>query len=144
MVQPKEFIDIFYSAIIHKKVESIINSYHQSEETYVILEGPRLSTKGYKNIAAGWKDFANSSIVLNSIEWLEGPINYIMTDSATLSGVIRLKGKIGENKAFDNTFRASFLLIKHENEYKIIHEHVSGALADPYGIGDWKKPENNI
>ncbi|MBK8056127.1 MAG: nuclear transport factor 2 family protein [Saprospiraceae bacterium] len=134
----KEFIDKFYQAIIDKEVAEIINSYHVGDDTYVILEGPRLSTKGYENIAPGWRDFCNSAIVLKSIEWLEGPFTFEQSDSATLAGVIRLIGNIGKDKTFDNTFRASFLLLKDQESYKIIHEHVSGALADPYGIGDWK------
>jgi ketosteroid isomerase-like protein len=133
-----EFIGKFYQAIMGKEVAAILDSYHIGDATYVILEGPRLSTKGYENIASGWRDFCHSAIVLKSIEWLEGPFTFDMTDSATLAGVIRLQGNIGKDKTFDNTFRASFLLLKDQDSYKIIHEHVSGALSDPYGIGDWK------
>jgi len=134
----ESFIHGFYKSIIDKKVDTILDSYVQSADTYVILEGPRLSTRGFENIAPGWKDFCKSNIVLNNIQWLEGPFIYDMKDNVTLAGVIRLRGSISPGKLFDNTYRASFLLIKIENSFKIMHEHVSGALADPYGIGDWK------
>jgi ketosteroid isomerase-like protein len=139
MLAPQEFINSFYQSIIDKNVESILSSYVQSDDTYVILEGPRLSTKGFLNIAPGWFDFCKSSISLDGIDWLEGPYIYTMTDSATLAGVIRLYGKVSDNLSFDNTFRASFVLKNTDHGYKILHEHVSGALSDPYGIGDWKK-----
>ena len=131
------FINAFYEAIISKRVDEIIQSYVQTEDVYVILEGPRLATKGIEKIASGWKDFCMSKIKLNSIDWLEGPYVFDSSECASLAGVIRLKGGIGE-KDFDNIFRASFVLQKTTDGYKIIQEHVSGALADPYGIGDWK------
>ncbi len=133
-------INNFYQAIIDKDITKIHESYLASEETYVILEGPRLATKGFEKIASGWSDFCKSSIELSAIEWLEGPFVFDFSDSTTLAGVIRLTGKISPEKSFENTFRASFLLAKVGDEYKIVHEHVSGALADPYGIGDWKRP----
>jgi ketosteroid isomerase-like protein len=133
------FINSFYQAIIDKKLTKIHESYLASDETYVILEGPRLATKGFEKIASGWVDFCKSSIQLSSIEWLEGPFIFDFSDTTTLAGVVRLIGKISPEKTFDNTFRASFLLAKIDGQYKIVHEHVSGALTDPYGIGDWKK-----
>ncbi len=139
-MQVINFIDSFYSAIIDKNLVKIHDSYLASEATYVILEGPRLATKGFEKIASGWSDFCKSSIELSSIEWLEGPFVFDFSDSTTLAGVIRLTGKISPEKTFDNTFRASFLLEKNGEDYKIVHEHVSGALNDPYGIGDWKRP----
>ena len=57
---------------------------------------------------------------------------------AWLAGIIRLAVKV-KDKTFTQTFRASFVLLKEEGFWKIRHEHVSGALEDPYGIGDWLK-----
>jgi ketosteroid isomerase-like protein len=139
MHQAEAFINHFYQSIIDKDVDSILSAYVKDDSTYVILEGPRLSTKGFDNIAPGWVDFCKSSISLEGIVWQEGPYIYTMSDSATLAGVIRLFGKVSELVAFDNTFRATFLLSWTSEGYKILHEHVSGALLDPYGIGDWKK-----
>lgn len=135
-----EFINGFYQSIIDKRVDDIINAYLPSEEVYVILEGPRLATKGIEKIAMGWRDFCDSSISLKSIEWLEGPYVFDTIECVTLAGVIKLKGEIVKN-TFENTFRASFVMSKTSQGLKIVQEHVSGALTDPYGIGDWKKKD---
>ena len=139
MSASENFIRAFYKSIMDKRVEDILDAYRQDDATYVILEGPRLSTKGFSKIAPGWRDFCESSITLDSIEWLEGPFDLDFQDNCILSGIIRLIGSVNEDLNFDNTFRASFVLLKKNETFEIIHEHVSGALSDPYGIGDWKK-----
>ena len=68
---PVETINHFYQSIIDKNVEAIRASYVLSEETYVILEGPRYTTLGYEKIAKGWGDFCDSPLTLNKIEWVE-------------------------------------------------------------------------
>lgn len=137
-MQAVSFINRFYQAIIDKKVDEIVHAYLPSEDVYVILEGPRLATKGIEKITSGWRDFCSSEIELSGITWMEGPYVYDTSECASLAGIIRLQGNIGD-KTFDNTFRASFVLSKTKHGMKIVHEHVSGALEDPYGIGDWKK-----
>lgn len=135
-----------YQVIIDKNIDAICSKYVQSEDTYVVLEGPRLTTKGYEKIKKGWKDFCNTNMLqLQSISWIEGPFTQETSLMAWVSGIIILK--VGVTKAnqaphfFENTFRASFVLIKEEEnaQWKIMHEHVSVAHPDPYGIGDWLK-----
>ena len=136
---PTETINHFYAAIIAKDVSAICAAYMADEQTYVVLEGPRLTTLGFSKIAKGWADFCASALTLEAIDWLEGPFSEISTDMAWLGGVIRLSVGVGD-KVFEQTFRASFVLRKNiEGSWAIRHEHVSGALADPYGIGDWLK-----
>jgi ketosteroid isomerase-like protein len=134
-------VNAFYKTIIEKDVEAICAAYVPDEQTYVVLEGPRLTTLGFSKIAKGWVDFSNSALTLESIEWLEGPFAEETPAMAWLGGIIRLRVVVKEN-AFEQTFRASFVLTKPDGEtqnWKIRHEHVSGALSDPYGIGDWLK-----
>lgn len=133
-----DFLSDFYQAISDKRVDDIINSYVDSEDVYVILEGPRLSTKGITKIASGWRDFCNSTIELHTIVWEDGPYVFETPQCSSLIGIIKMTGIIA-GKAFEITFRASFVLSIENGQYKIIHEHVSGAMSDPYGIGDWKK-----
>ena len=135
-------IQAFYQTIIDKDVQGIHESYIADEDTYVILEGPRLSTMGYKKIASGWIDFCDSAITLDDIKWIEGPFEEINGALEWLAGVIELSVTIND-KSFKNTFRSSFVLKKSNGRWKIRHEHVSGALEDPYGIGDWLKKNNN-
>ena len=137
-LEAQNFINNFYQAIIEKRSDDIVNCYIDSADVYVILEGPRLATKGIQDISTGWRDFCSSNIDLHKIEWLDGPYVFETSECASVAGVVRLIGT-AKGTRFDNTFRASFMLLKTTEGYKIVHEHVSGALADPYGIGDWKK-----
>ena len=138
-MSPTETINTFYQAIIDKDVATICSSYIQSEQTYVVLEGPRYTTLGYVNIAKGWADFCDSSLTLNQIEWTEGPFEESNDDMAWLAGQIVLTVEV-KQKTFSVQFRATFILRKNKDgRWQIKHEHVSGPLADPYGIGDWLK-----
>ena len=133
-----EIINAHYLAIINKNLDEICNKYLPSENTYVILEGPRLTTIGFEKIKKGWTDFCSSSLQLNSIEWIEGPFSEEATNMAWVAGIIKLSVTV-KDKKFDNIFRASFVLVEHNEVLKIKHEHVSIVHPDPYGIGDWLK-----
>lgn len=138
-MSPIETIDCFYQAIIDKRVEDICSNYVPSKETYVILEGPRYTTLGFKKIAKGWGDFCNSSLTLNKIMWVEGPFEETSFDMAWIGGMIVLTVEV-KGKEFTVQFRSTFILRKNaENIWQIKHEHVSAPLKDPYGIGDWLK-----
>jgi ketosteroid isomerase-like protein len=129
-------INEHYQVIIKKDIDGICSKYFPSEETYVILEGPRLTTIGYEKIKKGWTDFCNAALQLLSIEWSEGPFADETEEMAWVAGIIKLKIKV-KDKEFENIFRSSFVLIKHDGIFKIKHEHVSVVHPDPYGIGDW-------
>ena len=133
-------INQFYQAIINKNVDSIKDAYYPSEDTYVVLEGPRLTTRGFEKISKGWTDFCSSPLSLTKITWIEGPLWEAQEGMAWLSGVVTLAVQVQE-KLFERTFRASFVLVKYQDNWKIKHEHVSAALEDPYGIGDWLKSQ---
>ena len=138
---PITTINAFFQAIIDKNAAKIGHFYVQDEQTYVVLEGPRLTTLGFEKIQKGWFDFCDSRLTLDSIDWLEGPFSEAETAMAWVGGVIKLTVSIDNEKSFEQTFRASFVLKKlaENSNWLIRHEHVSGALADPYGIGDWLK-----
>ncbi len=132
-------INNFYQLIINKDAAGISNAYFPSEELYVILEGPRLSNRGHANISKGWKDFCESGLSLQSINWVEGPFKEESETMAWVGGVVELAVEV-QNRTFSQVFRSTFVLCKLDNSWKIKHEHVSAALDDPYGIGDWLKP----
>jgi ketosteroid isomerase-like protein len=131
-----ETVNEHYQVIIDKDLIAICNKYVQSENTYVILEGPRLTTIGYEKIKTGWTGFCNSSILLKTIEWQEGPFVEETQTMAWVAGIIKLQIQIND-KQFENIFRSTFVLKKELNEWKIKHEHVSVVHPNPYGIGDW-------
>lgn len=135
---PAETITNFYSYITAKDAESISKSYVESEELYVILEGPRLSNRGHANISKGWKDFCESGLSLEGIKWTEGPFEDIDENMAWVGGIVDLSVAV-EGRTFTQTFRSTFVLRKEGDQWKIKHEHVSAAMEDPYGIGDWLK-----
>ena len=137
-----ETVNQHYQVIMDKNLEEICHKYIQSHDTYVVLEGPRLTTIGFEKIKKGWTDFCASSLSLDSINWIEGPFTDECKEMAWVSGIISLGVSINKHNTtnkFTNTFRASFVLLNQNNEWKIKHEHVSIAHNDPYGIGDWLK-----
>lgn len=142
MKGPLEVINSMYQHIIDKNAVAISQSYAESEDLYVILEGPRLSNRGHANISKGWADFCDTKLRLESIKWTEGPLVETHDTMAWLGGIVVLEIAVDE-KRFSQTFRASFVLIKQGGEWKIKHEHVSAALEDPYGIGDWLKEKGS-
>ncbi|MCS7037930.1 MAG: nuclear transport factor 2 family protein [Saprospiraceae bacterium] len=138
-----ETIAEHYQAIVDKNLPGILDKYVPSEETYVILEGPRLTTIGFEKIRKGWMDFCQSAIELQGIEWLEGPFHQQTDSMAWVAGIIRLCVSVS-GRAFENIFRATFVLVPDaaSGQWRIRHEHVSGALPNPYGIGDWSRKQD--
>lgn len=51
-----------FEAIKEKRIAEILNSYADSEDLLVFVEGPRWETLGYENVAKGWRDFIGSEI----------------------------------------------------------------------------------
>ncbi len=134
----KARIEKFWDAVLEKNVAEIEAAYISTEETYVILEGPRYSTLGFSKIAKGWVDFCDSPIKMQAYEWVEGPFEEIEGKMGWLGGITDLTLNVKE-KAFTTRFRVSFVMVLSEGDWKIKHEHVSAPLPDPYGIGDWLK-----
>ena len=135
---PVEAINLSYKNIMEKDADAICDGYFNSDELYVILEGPRLSNRGHANISKGWRDFCLSGITMKSIEWTEGPYCEEQDGMAWVGGIIKLTVAVAD-KIITKIFRATFVLTRQNGHWKIKHEHVSAAQEDPYGIGDWLK-----
>ncbi len=135
-MSPIATVNQSFQNIINNNADAICNGYFNSEDLYVILEGPRLSNRGHDNISKGWKDFVGSPINLVSVNWIEGPYEEVTDEMAWVGGIIVLKIEV-KGKEIEQTFRATFVLTQMDNSWKIKHEHVSAAHEDPYGIGDW-------
>ncbi len=129
-------IEKFWDAVKKKDMVGIKDAYVLSEETYVILEGPRFSTLGCSQIFKGWKDFSSSPISLLSMTWVEGPFEEISGSMGWVGGITDIAILVDEKK-FTTRFRCTFVMSHVEDDWKIKHEHVSAPLEDPYGIGDW-------
>lgn len=135
---PTAAVNQSFQNIIDKNADAICAGYFESEDLYVILEGPRLSNRGHVNISKGWRDFVNSGLSLLDVRWTEGPYEEVTENMAWIGGIIVLKIEV-KGRTFEQVFRATFVLTKQDNQWKIKHEHVSAAHEDPYGIGDWLK-----
>ena len=131
-------IERFWDAVIEKDLKGIESVYIPSEETYVILEGPRYSTIGVSKIMKGWRDFCSSPITLAEYNWVEGPVEELGETMGWIGGITDLSINVNE-KIFTNRFRISFVMKPWEGDWKIRHEHVSAPMDDPYGVGDWLK-----
>ena len=127
-----------FDSIIEKNVEAILNSYGDSEDLSVFVEGPRWATHGFENVAKGWRDFCDSAISLKRCEWVENLFSKTVGEMGIVAGIVELTVEIkGETKTI--RFRGTFVFEQQGAEWKIIHEHFSQPAEDPYGIGDWLK-----
>lgn len=134
-----EAVRRFHQAVIDKNIEEVIGAYIVSPDTYVVLEGPRYTTKGYDLIAKGWRDFCDSVLNLESVDWVEGPFVEESHEMAWIAGIFILKVE-AKGRSFEVKFRGTFIMTRDpDGNWKIKHEHVSAPLNDPYGIGDWLK-----
>jgi len=131
-------IEAFWDSVIAKNIADIKSAYMPTEETYVILEGPRYSTQGVTKIMKGWKDFCESSINMVGYRWVEGPQEEIIGSMGWIGGITDLSISIN-GKELTNRFRITFVMLNYEADWKIKHEHVSAPMQDPYGVGDWLK-----
>lgn len=132
----------YFQSIIEKRVADIIDHYTNSEALYVFVEGPRWSTLGFERVATGWRAFNDAPMVVTSVEWMEGPFFQVTEQLAWIAGITELKVQVSEDlKAV--RFRGTFVLQpESDGNWRIVHEHFSQPAADPYGIGDWLKPNS--
>jgi len=133
-----ERVELFWDAVKKKDMVGIEAAYVPSEDTYVILEGPRYSTLSFTKIIKGWGDFSGSPITLISMDWVEGPFEEIDGTLGWVGGITDITISVN-GKDFVTRFRCSFVMKQYEGDWKIKHEHVSAPMEDPYGIGDWLK-----
>ncbi len=131
-----------FQSIIEKRVADIINHYTNAESLYVFVEGPRWSTMGFERVAAGWRAFNDAPLAVTSVEWIEGPFFQVTAPLAWIAGITELKVQVGDElKAV--RFRGTFVMQpESDGNWRIVHEHFSQPAADPYGIGDWLKPNS--
>ncbi|MFN3330574.1 MAG: YybH family protein, partial [Pyrinomonadaceae bacterium] len=105
----------------------------------VFVEGPRWATFGYEMVVKGWRDFCSSAIKLKDCSWVEGLRTEMHESMGFVAGIVELDVEI-EGVSRKIRFRGTFVLRKEEDgKWRIIHEHFSQPMPDPYGIGDWLK-----
>jgi ketosteroid isomerase-like protein len=129
-----------FRAVIEKDIDEILNRYAQAESTYVFVEGPRWETQGYDKIATGWRAFVEAPLSVVACQYVEPPHAQVIGDMAWVGGLVELTVKVRE-QIKPVRFRGTYVFQREaDGQWRITHEHFSQPAADPYGIGDWLKP----
>ena len=130
-------LERFMRAIESREVQGVIQSYEPSESVYVFLEGPRWATHGHEAVSRGWSAYQTSPMAVTKQTWVEGPECIGSETLVSIQGIVDLEytahGKPGELR-----MRLTWVMRKGDDgEWRIVHEHASQPMNDPYGAGDW-------
>ena len=133
---PLAAIEAMLNAVIDRRLDEVLDSFSAADDAYVFVEGPRWSTRGGDRIAQGWRAYFDAPIRIDSYRWLEGP--FVLGDEplALVAGILDYAVR-GNGKAGTLRMRMSWLLRDEGGRWRIVHEHGSQPLPDPYGAGDW-------
>lgn len=127
-----------------RSLEGVLDCFDTADDVYVFIEGPRWSNKGGRNIHQGWRDYFEAPIALISWEWTEGPQVFESGDIATVCGSIEYQFE-GAGKPRPLPMRMTWTVRRGEDRvWRIVHEHGSQPLADPYGTGDWLDADKQV
>lgn len=138
---PTETAGKLFRAVIEKRLDGILDCYLPLETTYVFVEGPRWSTKGFARISEGWRAFVNADLELTSCDWVEGPFGEEAADMAWVGGIVEIRARV-RDEVRTVRLRGTFVMRRDDaGGWRIAHEHFSAPAPDPYGIGDWLRPE---
>ena len=128
-------------SLARQDLEGVLDCFDPAEDTYVFVEGPRWTNRGGERIRDGWRDYFTAPQKLASWEWVEGPEAHESGELALVAGVIRYDFEIDGASAPMN-FRMTWVLRRTNGVWRILHEHGSQPLPDPYGTGDWLRPDH--
>lgn len=123
-------------AVIDRDLPAVLDSFSGGEDAYVFVEGPRWTTRGGDRIAAGWRAYFEAPIRITGFTWVEGPYTFESDALGQVLGVIDYLVS-GNGVAKKLRMRMTWLLRHEGDRWRIVHEHGSQPLADPYGAGDW-------
>ncbi len=127
------------TAVGERDLAGILNSYEKSDELYVFLEGPRWSSRTYDSVSTGWTSWINANIHITKHEWIEGPVEVTGGGLASVQGMMNLH-TVSPAQTKIIKARGTWVLREGaDGEWRIVHEHVSAPMEDPYGTGDWKQ-----
>ena len=136
MTTPLATAEGMLTAVIDRNLDGVLDSFSSADDAYVFVEGPRWTTKGGEQIANGWRAYFDAPIRITAFRWAEGPFVF---ESGSLGQVV---GIVDYNVSGDGVAKRLRMrmtwLVRHEGDrWRIVHEHGSQPLADPYGAGDW-------
>lgn len=123
-------------AVIDRSLEGVLDSFSPAPDSYVFVEGPRWTTRGGDRIQAGWRAYFDAPIRITAFRWVEGPVTWQSEGLAQVAGVVDYD-VTGQGKPRQLRMRMTWLLRPEDGRWRIVHEHGSQPLPDPYGAGDW-------
>lgn len=133
---PLETAAYMLDSVRDRDLDGVLDCFDPSPDTYVYLEGPRWTNKGGERIRQGWRDYFKAPIELHGWRWAEGPEVHESGDLALVAGVIDYQFE-GAGQPRHLKMRMTWVLRRTDGVWRILHEHGSQPLADPYGTGDW-------
>ncbi len=127
---PKSFIRSFYTALVKRDAEAIMWHYDLSPNTYIIAQPPPVHQPGAGFFPGGWEAYLSTDWALHDMLWTEGPFEDRLGEMAWLAGGLQLVMGTQQH-TFEQMFKATFILRRREQHWKIVHEHVSGLQGLP-------------
>jgi ketosteroid isomerase-like protein len=126
--------------VIDRDLAAVLDSFTKDSDAYMYVEGPRWTTRGGDNVEKGWRAYFETGIGIEDFTWVEGPQVIETADLAAVLGVIDYvirPGQEGTSTSDPLRLRMTWLLRPENGRWRIVHEHGSQPLVDPYGSGDW-------
>jgi ketosteroid isomerase-like protein len=135
--EPIEACRRLFRAIADFDVPAIQDRYLQEDRLFIILEGPRSTSQGFdlERNRRGWSALLGQ-VTFFYFEFTDDLHAGRENDLAWVAGTLRY-AYAPYGAAQPETFaesRGTWILERHAGDWKIVSEHVSFPLADPYPL----------
>ena len=134
---PLDTACLMLDSLRDRNLDGVLDCFDEGPDAYIFVEGPRWTNRDGKRIHKGWRDYFEAPIELLSWRWTDGPDVFESGDLGLVCGVVEYQ--------FEGAGEPRTLLMRmtwgvrrsQDGVYRIMHEHGSQPLKDPYGVGDW-------
>ena len=134
---PLDTACLMLDSLRDRQLDGVLDAFDPSPDTYIFVEGPRWTNKGGERIHKGWRDYFNAPIKLLEWRWTEGPEVFESDTLALVCGVVEYQFE-GAGQPRPLAMRMTWAMrLNDDGVWRIVHEHGSQPLEDPYGTGDW-------
>ncbi|WP_433496465.1 YybH family protein [Sphaerimonospora sp. CA-214678] len=124
------------NAVVARDLEKVVGIFSDRPDAYMYVEGPRWTTRGGERLREGWAAYFRAGVGIEAWEWVEGPFSFDTAELAQVMGVIDYRVRGGDTVT-PLRLRMTWLFRMENGRWRIVHEHGSQPLEDPYGAGDW-------
>lgn len=134
---PLDTVCLMLDSLRDRNLDGVLDCFDEGPDVYIFVEGPRWTNRDGKRIHKGWRDYFKAPITLHSWRWTDGPDVFESGDMGLVCGVVEYQFE-GANEPRPLLMRMTWAVRRSpDNVFRIMHEHGSQPLADPYGTGDW-------